>query len=100
MVMAYNSKRVDPFYLTKEWDALRRACLQRDGYKCQHCQAKVIGKKRGGSTPHVDHIKPRKSGGTDTLDNLRTLCASCHSKTSLYARQDKPSIGADGYPMG
>jgi 5-methylcytosine-specific restriction endonuclease McrA len=28
----------------------------------------------------VDHIVPKSAGGQDTLDNLQTLCASCHAK--------------------
>ena len=28
----------------------------------------------------VDHIVPRKQGGTDQWDNLQGLCASCHSR--------------------
>lgn len=32
---------------------------------------------RAGS--HVDHILPRRQGGTDDHGNLQTLCSSCHS---------------------
>lgn len=28
---------------------------------------------------HVDHIIPKRNGGTDEWDNLQGLCASCHS---------------------
>lgn len=27
----------------------------------------------------VDHITPKRKGGTDSLDNLQALCHSCHS---------------------
>ncbi|MCK6486449.1 MAG: HNH endonuclease [Phycisphaerae bacterium] len=33
---------------------------------------------------HVDHIVPRRAGGTDTLENLQTLCASCHSRKTVW----------------
>jgi len=46
---------------------LRAVALQRDGYPCA-----VPG---WGNATHVDHVVSRKSGGGDTLDNLRSLCA-------------------------
>ena len=36
----------------------------------------------------VDHIKPKRMGGTDEWDNLQPLCKTCHSvKTE---REDNP----------
>lgn len=38
---------------------------------------RVPGKPKScpdGSKPFVDHIKPRKDGGKDTLSNLRWMC--------------------------
>ena len=38
----------------------------------------------------VDHIKPRKLGGTNELDNLQCLCLSCNSsKKAEYNRFDE-----------
>lgn len=76
---AYQEKRkalnngVD-FYNTKEWKTLRLTVLERDHYLCQSCLKKglyVDGNQ-------VDHIIPRSQGGADTLNNLQTLCKSCH----------------------
>ncbi len=50
---------------------LRMACLMRDGYRCQHC-----GKQNRRLEAH--HIHFRENGGKDTLDNLLTLCETCH----------------------
>lgn len=47
--------------------------LHRDGYQCQKCKTKK-GKL------HVHHVVFRSKGGTDTSDNLITLCESCHEK--------------------
>ena len=47
--------------------------LHRDNYTCQKCKTKK-GKL------HTHHIIFRSNGGTDTPDNLITLCESCHSK--------------------
>jgi 5-methylcytosine-specific restriction protein A len=48
--------------------------LQRDGYVCKNC----------GHFPsnQVDHIIPKFMGGYDNLDNLQTLCKTCHGKKS------------------
>lgn len=31
----------------------------------------------------VDHILPRRRGGTDDLDNLQGLCKACHSRKTV-----------------
>ena len=52
--------------------SLRAAVYERDGNACLHC----------GTTERLtlDHIHPWSLGGTDTFDNLQTLCRSCNSK--------------------
>lgn len=61
----------------KEW---RNIVLKRDDYTCQICG------KRGGKL-EVDHIKPFSLYPDLRLDinNGRTLCPSCHRKTTTYA---------------
>jgi 5-methylcytosine-specific restriction protein A len=56
---------------TRRWRRIRALALQRDHYLCVPCQAE------GKVTPavEVDHIVPRSQGGTDDLDNLRSVCA-------------------------
>lgn len=51
---------------------LRKAVLERDGYLCLMC----------GSTENLqlDHIKSVMDGGDTTMENLQTLCRSCHSQ--------------------
>ena len=61
--------------------------LHRDEYTCQKCKTKK-GKLQ------VHHIIFRCHGGTDTPENLITLCASCHDALhrgafSLKARKSK-----------
>ena len=61
-----------------EWAEIRLAVLARDGYRCTRC----------GSTDnlHVHHIHSRRKGGTQQIDNLQTLCESCHMTTSSWGR--------------
>ena len=55
----------------REWALLRRAVLNRDGYRCQSCGV--------ASRLEVDHIVPLAHGG-DAFDlaNLQALCRGCH----------------------
>lgn len=52
---------------------LRIACLMRDHYQCQQCRTQ-------GVRLEAHHLVFRKHGGKDSLDNLLTLCQSCHSR--------------------
>jgi len=58
------------------WNAAREKALGRDGHTCQDC----------GATEHlhVHHIQPVRSFNNPSdahyLENLRTLCRSCHRK--------------------
>ena len=53
---------------------IRKAVILRDGCKCKEC-----GKSN--TVLEVHHIKPRRLNGSNTLDNLITLCSKCHQKT-------------------
>ena len=55
---------------TAAWKRLRRKILDRDGWRCTKCG-------RAGKL-EIDHIVPVKSGGDDSLENLRALCVRDH----------------------
>ena len=55
---------------------LRIATLMRDGFKCTQCEKKNIDLD-------AHHIVYREHGGKDTIENLITLCKSCHDKVHL-----------------
>jgi|SRR5215510_4836418 len=64
---------------------VRELVLSRDKYTCQQCKTKLAKNKLD-----VHHIIPIRSGGSDKLDNLITLCRKCHRqlenwKTLNYA---------------
>lgn len=96
-----SSKRVDPFYLSPEWKAIRLKRLRMDRWHCTQCGCPCGGKKRGQASPHVDHIKTRRQHPELQLDinNLRTLCHPCHSQRTRLDQLARPQIGPDGYPI-
>lgn len=52
------------------WDILRKQVFARDKGKCTSCGSNI--------NLTVDHIQELSLGGSNELDNLRTLCAECH----------------------
>ncbi len=66
--------RVHRSVLTK---SIRYEVFKRDGFHCRHC-----GATKEETTLHVDHILPVSRGGTDTMDNLQTLCEACNLSKS------------------
>lgn len=57
-------------------ESTRLLVLRRDCYRCVFCN--------GGGLLEVDHIIPWSAGGSDDLDNLRTLCQSCNQDRSNF----------------
>jgi hypothetical protein len=53
---------------------IRKAVILRDNCKCMEC-----GKTN--CVLEVHHIKPKRLKGSNTIDNLITLCGDCHDKT-------------------
>lgn len=79
----YDSQRESSYrrgYGGKTWEATRKAVFLRDEYKCQGCGRLVGMRKRDA---HCDHIIAKEAGGTDTMDNLQTLCHECHSRKTV-----------------
>jgi 5-methylcytosine-specific restriction endonuclease McrA len=64
----------------EEWQTQRRAARERDGHKCVLC----------GSTDRIQvhHIIPFRYSQSHELDNLVTLCRSCHSKEELKVNKE------------
>jgi len=60
--------RLDP----ESYKQLCRQVLQRDGWRCQACGARL--------NLEVHHKELRSQSGDDSERNLITLCALCHAK--------------------
>lgn len=73
---------------------VRKLVFIRDGYACQGCGRTPWGNdERFRSGPlHIDHIVPWSADGSDTTDNLRTLCQDCNMDRGNRVRDsDKPA---------
>lgn len=66
----YQTGRMKDFYNVKQY------VLHRDGYMCKKC-------KKTETKLQVHHVIFRSNGGTDSPDNLITLCSACHSNLHL-----------------
>lgn len=63
--------------------SVRYEVLKRSGGKCALC-----GIDASERALEVDHIKPRKHGGTDDIENLQALCWKCNSGKSANDSTD------------
>ena len=71
-----NDSKYSAVYDKKAWKLARGQALQRDGGWCAICK----------EVPAVlvDHINELKDGGLAySIDNLQSLCQSCHTKKTL-----------------
>lgn len=73
----------------KDFYNVKAFVLHRDGYKCQSGR-----KAKHSAKLHVHHVIFRSKGGTDTPDNLKVLCETCHNdlhagKFELKAKKSK-----------
>jgi predicted restriction endonuclease len=62
----------------------KKIILERDGYKCVIC-----GKgAKDGIDLQVDHIKPKELGGSATISNGQTLCASHNFRKKISSQTE------------
>jgi len=76
----------------------KREIFRRDNYTCQYCGV------RGGNLT-LDHVIPRRLGGTHSWENLVTACAFCNHKKGgrtalqagmmLFKNPKEPSSSAE-----
>jgi len=76
----------------RSWKRIRDRYIAAHPF-CEQCQ------KDGRITPaeEVHHIKPLSQGGTNDVDNLMSLCTSCHSE--ITAREGGRWKRLGSYPQ-
>ena len=77
----YQEGRQKDFYNVKQF------VLARDGHTCQKSSC-----KKKDSELHVHHIVFRSNGGTNSPDNLITLCKTCHDNLHFHKNAEKESL--------
>lgn len=96
------------------WQAARRAVLERDNNRCRMCGAPGkdplgLGKPEGSTLLHVHHIRPFREFGyipgqnenyrdANQPDNLITLCPSCHRQAEA-GQQARSALGGLAYVL-
>lgn len=65
------------------WQKTRKRALVRDSYLCQVC----LKSNRLTLATEVDHILNKAQGGTDSLDNLQSICTDCHKIKTIEERK-------------
>ena len=77
-------------YKDLEWLNLQRQTFERDNFKCRHCK----GKSKDFEL-HAHHLIFKIDGGKDELENLATLCKTCH--TDYHKGEFELKIGEHNY---
>ena len=57
------------------YESLRQLILRRDGWRCQSCGTMT--------NLEVHHREFRSHSGSDSEENLITLCSGCHARAHL-----------------
>lgn len=63
---------------------IRWQVFERDDFKCVACGKSA----HEGAILHVDHIKPKSKGGSNTMENYQTLCHLCNIGKSNKSEKD------------
>ena len=94
----------EKFYQTAAWRKLKRRVMSRwkaEGRPCGYCGKELPWGQRFGVI--VDHILNRKQHPHLAFveSNLMVVHHACNSKKAAWSeKDDRPEIGADGFPIG
>ena len=57
-------------------EGLRQLVRERAGHRCEYCQLHQDDSPL--AVLHIEHVRPRKHGGTDDEENLALACIDCN----------------------
>ncbi len=94
----------DPNAYGRDWPRIRLAVRTRDGFRCQVCGAAETTLTSAGGREHdVHHKIPFKAftsiAEANRLDNLTTLCTSCHRNVEQNVRM-RSGLAGLSYVLG
>ena len=77
-----------------EWKRRRQEVYERDGWICRECDNHCTNRKGPDSKRWIQahHIRARRDGGGDGMDNLVTLCMECHHREERRLRPSLPNL--------
>lgn len=94
----YNLWTAAPINYGPNWDTQRGAARQRDNFVCANC-----GRPEGALPHHVHHKIPFRQFPSyllaNQLDNLVTLCPSCHRQAEMMVRM-RSGLSGLAYALG
>ncbi len=77
----FSQECVDLYLIENDPAFARRKVYERDQGVCARCGTQCRHHEHGKSDLprwEMDHRMPLSEGGSNTMDNLRTLCTDCH----------------------
>lgn len=79
---------IKAFYNNSLWEKVRAEALERDNNECQKCKGKGLYSKAQ-CVHHKEHVRKRPDLAL-TLDNVISLCNSCHDEEHPEKFNNKP----------
>lgn len=72
--------------------ALRRFVRDRAERRCEYCRLPDLAPLL--IRFHCEHIRPRRHGGTDEIENLAWACARCNERKGTHLAAEDPDTGS------
>lgn len=71
--------------------SVRQFVRERAGFRCEYCRLHQDDSPL--AALHIEHIRPRKHGGTDAVENLCLACIDCNLRKGTNLTGIDPHTG-------